>query len=447
MRSEAKKPPAAAPGSRATPGASPSFAALPQLSLYVHIPWCARKCPYCDFNSHQARGAIPEARYVAALDADLESALPQIEGRCLTSIFFGGGTPSLFTPEAIEAILAAVRARLALAPGAEVTLEANPGTVEAERFRGFRKAGVNRLSLGVQSFDPRHLRALGRIHDGQAARRAIEEAARHFDNFNIDLMYALPEQSPAEACRDLEQALAFDPPHLSCYQLTIEPNTYFHRFPPPLPDEDTVAAIEQAIEDRLAASGYEHYEVSAHAKLRSARCAHNLNYWTFGDYLGIGAGAHSKLTFADRVVREVRVKHPRRYLEAAERGSPVEERRLVPADELPFEFMMNALRLNGGFPARLFEKRTGLPLAAVESELDEAQRRGFLVRGAGRIAPSERGRRFLNELLQIFLKVPGQAQAFGTSGVGTGTALRPSSQAGTGSPFERRNAGLKSRLA
>jgi putative oxygen-independent coproporphyrinogen III oxidase len=383
------------------------FTALPPLSLYIHIPFCARKCPYCDFNSHEARGALPEARYVAALVADLEAALPLVWGRRVGSVFFGGGTPSLFSAESIDAILAAVRARLPLAADAEVSLEANPGTFEADKFREFRGAGVNRLSIGVQSFNPVHLKALGRIHDDEQARRAIEFARREFDNINLDLMYGLPGQTFKEARADIEKALAFDVPHLSCYHLTIEPNTYFHRFPPQLPDDDTAAAIQDAIESRLAESGYEHYEVSAYAKAeggrRSARCAHNLNYWTFGDYLGIGAGAHGKISFPDRIVRQTRVKHPEGYMKAVEQGGAVQEERAVAAGEVGFEFMMNALRLNGGFPSRLIEERAGVPLTAVLGDLDEAERRGLVTRDHERIAPTELGRRYLNDLLQIFL--------------------------------------------
>jgi len=393
------------------------FRALPPLSLYIHIPWCARKCPYCDFNSHETRAAVPEERYVAALVADLEQALPGIRGRRVTSVFFGGGTPSLFSARSIDTILGAVRARLVLAPDAEITLEANPGTVEAGKFREFRTAGINRLSLGIQSFDPRHLKALGRIHDGNEARRAIEIARRNFDNINLDLMYGLPGQVVEEALADIETALGFDPRHLSCYHLTLEPNTYFYRYPPALPDDDATAAMQDGIEARLAAAGYEHYETSAFAKFgepliphpsslipaRSARCAHNMNYWTFGDYLGIGAGAHGKISFLDRISREMRVKHPERYMEAAERGAPVQEEHAVGADAVGFEFMMNALRLNQGFPARLFEERAGMPLTAVMRELDAAERRGLIERDRARIAPTPLGRRFLNDLLQIFL--------------------------------------------
>ena len=357
---------------------------------------------------------VPEDRYVAALIADLEQALPQVWGRRVHSLFLGGGTPSLFSARGIDAILSAVRARLTVAADAEVTLEANPGTAEAGKFRDFRAAGVNRLSLGIQSFDPRHLKSLGRIHDGREARAAIDMARAHFDNFNLDLMYGLPGQTSDEARADIEAALECEPPHLSCYHLTIEPNTYFHRYPPRLPDDEATATMQDAIETRLAEAGYEHYETSAFARpvtrhsslvtARSARCAHNMNYWTFGDYLGIGAGAHGKLSFPDRVVREMRVKHPERYIESAEVGKAVQERHEVAPAEIPFEFMMNALRLNQGFVAGLFEERAGLPFTAVLRELDEAERRGMIERDHAHIAPTPLGRRFLNDLLQIFLR-------------------------------------------
>lgn len=382
--------------------ASPVFKALPPLSLYIHIPWCVRKCPYCDFNSHEARAQAPEERYVAALVADLELALPRVWGRRVHSVFFGGGTPSLFSARSVDSILAAARARLALAPDAEITLEANPGTVEAGKFREFQAAGINRLSLGIQSFNPRHLKALGRIHDDGEARRAIDIARASFTNFNLDLMYGLPGQRLDEAVADVDAALAFDPPHLSCYHLTIEPNTYFHRYPPALPGDDAAADMQDAIEARLAEAGYEHYETSAFAR-PGARCAHNMNYWKFGDYLGIGAGAHGKLSLPDRVVRQVRAKHPERYLEAAERGTPVQEEHEVGADAIGFEFMMNALRLTGGFPISLFEERAGLPISVLGRPLEEAERRGLIDRDHARIAPTLLGRRFLNDLLQVFL--------------------------------------------
>ena len=403
---------------------SPQFKALPPLALYIHIPWCARKCPYCDFNSHEAKGAVPEERYVAALIADLELALPAVWGRRVYSVFLGGGTPSLLTARAIDSILSAVRSRLPLAADAEISLEANPGTFEAGKFRDFRAAGVNRLSIGVQSFQPAHLKTLGRIHDDAEARRAIEFARRDFDNVNLDLMYGLPGQTVEEARADLDQALAFDQPHLSCYHLTIEPNTDFHRFPPHLPGDDATAAMQDAIEARLADAGYEHYEVSAYAKRgpvtshqspvtgtlgHDARCRHNLNYWTFGDYLGIGAGAHGKISSPGRILRQMRVKHPESYMKAAAQGAPVQEEHVLETGDIGFEFMMNALRLNGGFSARLFEERTGLPLTGMLRELDEAERRGFIARDHERIAPTPLGRRFLNDLLQIFLREPARA--------------------------------------
>ena len=402
----------------------PRFLALPPLALYVHIPWCARKCPYCDFNSHEARGALPEQDYVAALIADLEQALPLVWGRKVYSVFFGGGTPSLFSPQSIDAILSAVRARLPLASDAEITLEANPGTFEAEKFKAFRAAGVNRLSIGIQSFNPRHLKALGRIHDDVEARRAIEIATSNFDNVNLDLMYGLPEQAVEEALSDIEAAIAFDPAHLSAYHLTIEPNTYFYRCPPRLPDDDATAAMQTAIEELLSRHGYLHYEVSAFARsgeravgtegnddLRlpppasrlTHACRHNLNYWTFGDYLGIGAGAHSKLSFADKIVRQMRCKQPKQYMESAAGVGGIQHEQEVGAREVGFEFMMNALRLTEGFEVNLFAERAGVPLIAVLKELDEAERRGLITRDHQRIAPTPLGQRFLNDLLQIFL--------------------------------------------
>ncbi len=393
------------------PPSAPRFAAPPPLALYVHIPWCIRKCPYCDFNSHEKRGEIPEAQYVEALIADLEFALPSIWGRRFASVFFGGGTPSLFSPEAIDRILAAVRARVPLAPDAEITLEANPGTFEQVKFAGFRAAGVNRLSLGVQSFNPIHLRALGRVHDEREARTAAAAAVEIFGNVNLDLMYALPGQTVKEARADVAEALAFATPHLSFYHLTIEPNTLFHRHPPRLPDEDEAADIADAVESALTDAGYGHYETSAFAKPgRESR--HNLNYWRFGDYLGIGAGAHSKLSFPERIVRQVRHKQPQQYLERMARGEPLLEEREVTRGEIGFEFMLNALRLTDGVPLALFAERTGFPPTVVRKELDEAERRGLLVRDHERIKPTPLGRRFLNDLQVIFLRSdpPRQAQ-------------------------------------
>ncbi len=376
----------------------------PPLSLYLHLPWCVRKCPYCDFNSHAA-GELPEAAYIDALLADLERALPDIWGRKIHTVFFGGGTPSLFSAEGIDRILTGVRTLTQLVPGAEITLEANPGTVEIARLEGFRQAGVTRVSLGIQSFNPRHLMALGRIHDDTEARRAAELAATHFDTFNLDLMYALPGQTLAEAMDDLETALSYRPPHLSAYHLTLEPNTPFgHTAPPNLPDDDLAADMQLAIEARLAEASMEHYETSAYAKPGHAS-RHNLNYWQFGDYLGIGAGAHSKLSFHDCIVRQMRTKHPQQYMAAVKVGTHVADIRTLTRDDLPFEFMMNALRLTEGVPAALFEARTGLPLAACAAALEEACSRGLLARDAVRLRPTRQGQHFLNDLLELFLPV------------------------------------------
>lgn len=379
--------------------------ALP-LALYVHIPWCVQKCPYCDFNSHEARGEIPEADYISALIADLESSLPLIWGRTVSSIFFGGGTPSLLSGAGLDRLLTAIRTLLPLLPDAEVTLEANPGTVESAKFAAFRAAGINRLSLGIQSFNPAHLKALGRIHDGEDARRAIEIATAHFDNFNLDLMYGLPGQTLEEALSDVETALAFAPTHLSCYQLTLEPNTAFAAAPPVLPDPDRCADMQEAIEDRLAAASFAHYETSAFAQ-PGRQCRHNLNYWTFGDYLGIGAGAHGKLTLYDgkrwEVRRQMRWKQPKQYLAQIAQSKPIQEEFSVEMADLPFEFMMNALRLNQGFEPELFEMRTSLPLFAIENELRQAETQGLIERQPQRIAPTRQGQRFLNRLLETFI--------------------------------------------
>jgi oxygen-independent coproporphyrinogen-3 oxidase len=387
----------AGPGARGV-----RLAALPPLSLYVHMPWCARKCPYCDFNSHEARSGVPEDAYVAALIGDLESSLPEIWGRRVHSIFFGGGTPSLFSADAIDTLLSAARARLPLAADCEVTLEANPGTLEAGKFRDFRAAGVNRLSIGVQSFDSRHLQALGRIHDAIQARRAVERALEHFDNVNLDLMYALPGQTPDDLQADVNAALSFATPHLSFYHLTIEPHTLFHRYPPQVPDDDAAAEMQEAIEAALGAAGYAHYETSAWAR-PGRECLHNLNYWRFGDYLGIGAGAHSKLSFPGRIVRQVRAKQPLDYLQRAEAGTPSSQEHEVGFRDLPFEFMMNSLRLAQGFEIALYAERTGLAITSAEKPLALAEARGLIGRDAIRIWPTELGRRFLNDLLQLFL--------------------------------------------
>ena len=387
--------------------APPGFRQPLPLSLYVHVPWCLKKCPYCDFNSHALREALPEREYVAALIADLESALPLIWGRRIVSVFFGGGTPSLLSGEAIDTLLAAFRARLSLTPEAEITLEANPGTAEASRFAAYRAAGVNRLSLGIQSFHPAHLASLGRVHDVREARQAIELAAQHFDNFNLDLMYGLPGQQLEQALDDLEQALGYAPTHLSCYQLTLEANTAFAAEPPELPDPDLCADMQEAIEARLAAAGFVHYETSGFAR-PGHQCRHNLNYWTFGDYLGIGAGAHGKLTLPGpegwQVLRQMRWKQPRQYLAQIAAARPVQDEFPVAATERPFEFMMNALRLNQGFAPSLYEQRTGLALSEIVPVLRQAARQGLLDYNAECIVPSKTGQRFLNRLLQLFLK-------------------------------------------
>ena len=380
-----------------------NFQALPPLSLYVHIPWCVRKCPYCDFNSHEARGDVPEAAYVDALIRDLEMSLPLIWGRKVYSVFIGGGTPSLFSAQAMDRIISAVRMLLPLDVNAEITLEANPGTVEAEKFKGFREAGVNRLSLGIQSFNESHLKALGRIHNADEARRAVEIAQNHFDNINLDLMYALPQQTLGQAEQDLRIALEYAPQHLSCYHLTLEPNTLFHRYPPSLPDDDASGEMQQRIEALLAEHGYQHYETSAFAQPRK-QSRHNLNYWQFGDYLGIGAGAHSKISSHDTVLRQARYKQPQAYIDQVAKGVPVQTEQKLTRDDLCFEFMMNALRLNQGFSAELFSERTSLPLLLIRGELEQAEQRGLLIRDFQRIAPTELGRRFLNDLLEIFLK-------------------------------------------
>ena len=380
-----------------------NFQALPPLSLYIHIPWCVRKCPYCDFNSHEARNDLPEQVYVAALIHDLEMALPLIWGRKVYTVFFGGGTPSLLSGESVEEILRNVRMLLPLDINAEITLEANPGTVEAARFAAYREAGVNRLSLGIQSFNDAHLQALGRIHSADEARHAITIAQQHFDNLNLDLMYALPNQMLDEALQDVQTALSFAPQHLSCYHLTLEPNTLFHRNPPSFPDDDASSDMQQRIEELLAAHGYQHYETSAFAQPKH-RARHNLNYWQFGDYIGIGAGAHSKLSFSDKVIRQARYKQPQEYMQQAAKDAPIQDEHEVSRDDLAFEFMMNTLRLNEGFDSMLFQERTSLSLLSIRRELEQAERSGLLTRDHQRIAPTQLGQRFLNDLLEIFLR-------------------------------------------
>ena len=377
---------------------------LPPQSLYVHLPWCLKKCPYCDFNSHewQGEGGVPEQRYLDALMADLEAALPLVWGRAVQSIFIGGGTPSLFSPQAIDRLLGDIRARLPLAPGCEITLEANPGTFEKDRFRAFRAAGVTRLSVGVQSFNDRHLRALGRVHDRAQALAAVEEAAQAFDTFNLDLMYALPGQTMAELDEDLATALALAPPHISIYHLTIEPNTYFAKYPPAIPPDDDAYAMLDRITELTGQSGMQRYEISAYAR-PGHHCLHNTNYWQFGDYLGIGAGAHSKLSFAHRVVRQTRFRDPRLYMEHALAGHAMAQDEDVRRADLPFEYMLNALRLREGFALQDFTERTGLPLTAIAKALAEAERKGLIERDLAHVRPTERGFDFLSDLQALFL--------------------------------------------
>ncbi len=374
------------------------------LALYVHMPWCVRKCPYCDFNSHQLKSAAPDSSYVDALIRDLDLELPSVSGRRIDTVFFGGGTPSLFQPEDFSRLLGAFRQRIAFAEDVEITLEANPGTIERGRFAGYRDAGINRVSLGAQTFAPRALEALGRIHSADDTHRAVAELrAAKLDDFNLDLMYALPQQTPEEALEDVRIACALEPAHISYYQLTLEPGTVFHARPPQLPDEDAAWRIQTAGQKLLADAGYVQYEVSAYAR-PGKRCRHNLNYWLFGDYLGIGAGAHGKLSveLPRRILRTVKPKQPREYLEQIRRAGSGESSPIAAAD-LPFEFMLNALRLNEGFTVRDFRRRTGLEMASVERKLAEGEARGLLVRRADGWHPSELGRRFLNDLQVSFL--------------------------------------------
>ena len=382
-----------------------SLSTLPPLSLYVHFPWCIRKCPYCDFNSHEWKGErFPEDDYLSALRADLEHALPLIWGRPVYTIFIGGGTPSLLSAQGLDRLLSDIRALLPLDANAEITLEANPGTFEAHKFAQFRASGVNRLSIGIQSFNDTHLKALGRIHGSDEARHAVEIATTHFDNFNLDLMFALPQQTLDECRTDIETALSFAPPHLSLYHLTLEPNTLFAKFPPAaLPDDDLSADMQDWIHARTQAGGYDHYEVSAYAKPHH-QSRHNLNYWRFGDYLGIGAGAHTKLSFPHRIVRQARFKHPASFIAQARAGTPIQEEHEVSALDLPFEFMLNTLRLTEGFPVYRYIERTGLPLTTIETALNEAERRGLIMRNHEKIAPTPLGQRFLNDLQALFLK-------------------------------------------
>jgi oxygen-independent coproporphyrinogen-3 oxidase len=388
--------------------------ALPPLSLYLHLPWCIKKCPYCDFNSHEFReGSDPvstQDAYIHALFADLEASLPLIWGRSIQTVFLGGGTPSLFSPEAIDRLISGIRARVRLAPDAEITMEANPGTFEKDRFKAFHQAGITRLSIGVQSFDNAHLKALGRVHDRDQALAAVTEAAQVFDTFNLDLMYALPGQTIEGLTQDIQTALAFEPPHISIYHLTIEPNTVFAKFPPVLPEDDLAYEMMDRITELTALAGLDRYEVSAYAK-PGHQCAHNLNYWQFGDYLGIGAGAHSKLSFAHRVLRQVRYREPALYMQQAMKGEPVTQSTEVSRLDLPFEFMLNALRLRGGFDLADFVDRTGLAMTSIQKGLTEAEKLGLIGRDLHRVWPTDRGFDFLSDLQALFLADSASAKA------------------------------------
>ena len=380
--------------------------ALPPLSLYIHLPWCLKKCPYCDFNSHEQRrqseGGVPEQRYIDALMADLEASLPLIWGRTVHSVFIGGGTPSLFSPRSIDQLISGLRARLRMEPDCEITMEANPGTFEKERFKAYRHAGVTRLSIGVQSFDDRFLKALGRVHDGAQARAAVQEAAESFETFNLDIMYALPGQTEADLVKDLETALSFQPPHISIYHLTIEPNTYFAKFPPVVPEEDTAYDMLDRITAMTGEAGMKRYEISAYAR-EGHQCFHNTKYWQFGDYIGIGAGAHGKLSFAHRIVRQVKIRDPQRYMDAALAGRALASEEDVRRKDLPFEYMLNALRLRSGFTIQDYLDRTGLPISSISAALDQAQSKGLITRDSGMVVPTERGFDFLSDLQELFL--------------------------------------------
>ena len=390
-----------------------ALTALPPLALYIHFPWCEKKCPYCDFNSHQIKdvsslnsklaGGFDEQRYIKALIADLETELPNIWGRQVHSIFIGGGTPSLLSAAGMDQLLGAVRARIHLEPDAEITMEANPGSVEAEKFAGFAKAGINRVSLGIQSFQDQKLKALGRIHNGAEAKRAVEIALSNFKSVNVDLMYGLPNQSLDAARSDVETALSFQTPHLSLYNLTLEPNTYFANFPPKLPSEDEIDAIFEQNLELLTQAGYQRYEVSAYAK-KGQECKHNLNYWRFGDYIGIGAGAHGKISYPAKITRQVRERHPETYMLAIEtKGNALIESREILAKDLPFEFMLNTLRLTDGVDTNTFSERTGLPLSVISRGLHAASKKGLLDENPSKLRPTTLGLRYLNNLQEMFL--------------------------------------------
>ena len=387
-----------------------ALTALPPLALYIHFPWCEKKCPYCDFNSHQIKekssnlvDGFDEQRYINALLADLETELPNIWGRQVHSIFIGGGTPSLLSAAGMDQLLCAVRARINLEPDAEITMEANPGSVEAEKLAGFAKAGINRVSLGIQSFQDEQLKALGRIHNGAEAKRAVEIALSNFKSINLDLMYGLPNQSLEAARSDIETALSFQTPHLSLYNLTLEPNTYFANFPPKLPSDDEIDAIFEQNLVLLTGAGYQRYEVSAYAK-KDQECKHNLNYWRFGDYIGIGAGAHGKISYPAKITRQVRERHPQTYMQAMEtKGNALIESREIPVKDLPFEFMLNTLRLTDGVDTNTFSERTGLPLSVISKGLDAASKKGLLDENPSKLKATNLGLRYLNNLQEMFL--------------------------------------------
>ena len=384
----------------------PSLTALPPLALYIHFPWCEKKCPYCDFNSHQikeGKSGFDEQRYIQALISDLETEIPNTWGRQVHSIFIGGGTPSLLSVAGMDQLLCAVRARMNLEPGAEITMEANPGSIEVEKLAGFAKAGINRISLGIQSFQDEQLKALGRIHNGEQAKAAVQIALNHFKSVNLDLMYGLPNQSLESAKADLETALSFQTPHLSLYNLTLEPNTYFANFPPKLPTDDEIDAIFEQNLELLTKAGYKRYEVSAYAQ-KDQECKHNLNYWRFGDYIGIGAGAHGKISYPGKITRQVRERHPETYMQAMEtKGNALIEQRDIDAQDLPFEFMLNALRLSDGVDTSTFSERTGLPLSVISKGLDEASKKGLLDENPSKLKPTALGLRYLNNLQEMFL--------------------------------------------
>ena len=382
-----------------------NFTNLPPLSLYIHFPWCVQKCPYCDFNSHELKSTLDERAYIDALISDLDQELPLFWGRSISSIFMGGGTPSLFSPESIDRLLSALRARVAFAPNVEITMEANPGTIELGKFKEFSSAGINRLSIGIQSFSDEKLRKLGRIHGRKEAIRAAELAHdANFNSFNLDLMYGLPNQSLAQAVDDIETAIALEPKHLSHYQLTIEPNTFFHHQPPTVPDDDKLWEMQLACQTNLAKNNYAQYEISAYAK-DGYQCQHNLNYWQFGDYLGIGAGAHGKLTNApeQKIHRSSKVKQPQTYLDNAASEKRISSEKILTRNDAKFEFMMNALRLNKGFETEIFQSHVGLPISSVEKALHQAEEQGWITWDLKNIKPTDSGRQYLNNLLELFM--------------------------------------------